>query len=101
MSANYPNVIHAFGAVAGTNGAKVSGTDFSSARTAKGDFAVTLDVPVDQTDCAIIACIRGGTSGVSRVVHTSDAVKQILTFAVDGTTATDLDFAFLVLRGPF
>lgn len=101
MSLNYPNVIHAAGSIQGSDGAKVSGAGFASARTGKGDYAVTLDVPVDATECCIQATLRGATSGVTRVVHTSDAVKQILTFAVDGTTATDLDVDFLVLRAPF
>lgn len=101
MGQQYPNAIHAFGSVDGTNGAKVSGAGFASARSAKGDYAVTLDIPADATECAIQATLRGATSGVLRVVHTSDAVKQFLCFAVDGTTAGDLSFDFLVLRAPF
>lgn len=101
MSQNYPNVVHAFGSVAGSNGAIFSGAGFASARTGKGDFAITLDIGADQEECAILTSLRGGTSGVTRVVHTSDTVKQVLAFAVDGTTATDLNFDFLVLRAPF
>jgi hypothetical protein len=101
MGQQYPNVVHAFGSVLGSNGSKVSGAGFSSARTAKGDYNVTLDLAVDATECAILATIRGATSGVCRVVQTSDSVKRVLTFLVDGTTAADLDFDFLVLRGPF
>lgn len=101
MSQNYPNALHAFGSVQGSDGAIVSGAGYASARTAKGDYAITLDIPVDATQCSILTTLRGATSGVTRVVHTSDSVKQVLTFAVDGTTATDLNFDFLVLRAPF
>lgn len=100
MGQQYPNVVHAFGSVNGADGAKVSGAGFASARTAKGDYALTLDLAVDATECSITACLRGATSGVCRVVHTSDTVKQVLTFAVDGTTATDLSFDFQILHGP-
>lgn len=101
MGQQYPNVVHAFGSVNGTDGSKVSGAGFASARSAKGDFALTLDIPVDSTECAILTTIRGATSGVTRVVHTSDSAKQVLVFAVDGTTAADSSFDFLVLRAPF
>jgi hypothetical protein len=63
-----------------------------------GDKTLTLDQAADSTECNVIATIRGATSGVLRVVQTSDTAKQILTFAVDGTTATDLAVDFLVLR---
>lgn len=101
MGLQYPDVINAGGSVDGTNGAKVSGAGFSSARSNKGDFAITLDVPCDASECWINATLRGATSGVLRVVHTSDSVKQVLCFAVDGTTAADLSFDFTVFRAPF
>lgn len=63
-----------------------------------GDKTLTLDQGADSTECAVIATIRGATSGVVRVVQTSDTAKQLLMFAVDGTTATDLAVDFLVLR---
>lgn len=66
--------------------------------TGTGDKAITLDQGADSTECAVIAMIRGATSGVCRVVQTSDTSKQLLMFAVDGTTATDLAVDFLVLR---
>lgn len=66
--------------------------------TGTGDRLITLDQGADSTECTVLATIRGATSGVCRVVQTSDTTKQLLTFAVDGTTATDLATDFLVLR---
>lgn len=100
MSDNYPNINHAHGAVTGATGAKISGTNFTSVRNAKGDYSLTLDVPVDATACSIATSIRGATTGFSRVVHTSDQVKQVLTFDVAGAAA-DLDFDFDIKRDPY
>ncbi len=83
--------INADGTTAWTQGSSV--TD-----TGTGDRAIVLDQGADSTECAVLATVRGATSGVCRVVQTSDTSKQLLTFAVDGTTATDLATDFLVLR---
>lgn len=66
--------------------------------TGTGDYRVTLDEEADASECIVLCTIRGATSGVCRVVQTSDAAKDIKTFAVDGTTATDLAVDFLVMR---
>jgi hypothetical protein len=63
-----------------------------------GDKRVTLDQGADSTECSVLATIRGATSGTVRVVQTSDTQKDIKTFAVDGTTATDLAVDFWVVR---
>ncbi len=72
----------------------------SIADTGTGDTRINLDEPVDATECAVLVTLRGATSGIVRVVQTSDIAKDIKRFAVDGTTATDLDFDFMVLRAP-
>lgn len=69
------------------------------AKTGTGVYTCTLDQPADATECSAFATLRGA-SGIVRVTHTSDSVKTIETFAVDGTTATDKAFDILVLRAP-
>jgi hypothetical protein len=65
-----------------------------------GIYTLTLDDDADAEECAVVATLRGATSGVLRVVHTSDTVKTVNTFAVDGTTASARDFDFMVIRAP-
>jgi hypothetical protein len=93
--------IAAYGSVAGTDGSRVSGDgNFSCTRSGKGDYAITLDQGLAAGECVCVATLRGGTSGVLRIVQTSATSKQVLCFAVDGTTAGDLNFDFVFLRTP-
>jgi len=100
MGLQYPNVVHAGGRVAGTNGAKTSGAGFTSARSATGTYDLTLEIPADATECWITGSIQGATQGQLHFVDTSDSVKQVLTFGASGTVATDLDFNVTIMRAP-
>ncbi len=68
------------------------GLSTAATRTSAGIYVATLAQAIPSATCITKGQIIGATSGVMRVVHTSDTVKTINTFAVDGTTATDLDF---------
>lgn len=86
--------IVACGSVA-TDGSRVAGAGkFASARTGAGVYTVTLqEGGVDSTQCVVNLSLRTA-SGILRCTHTSDTVKTIEAFAVDGTTATDKAFDF-------
>lgn len=99
MSLQYPNIIHAAGSIAAA-GTLLWGAGCSITDTGTGDYRITLDEEVDANECAILVTVRGATSGMVRVVQTSDAAKDIKMFAVDGTTAADRDCDFLVIRAP-
>lgn len=87
----------AMGSIVGTTGAKAaSAGQFASGRTSAGLYTITLQAGgADSTQCVCLATLRGA-SGVVRVTQTSDLVKTVETFAVDGTTATDKDFDFRI-----
>lgn len=99
MSVMNPNAFHCFGTVSGTDGvAYASGC--AIARSSTGVYTITPDEAVDSTECTVLVTLRGATSGMVRVVQTSDTVKTVNCFTVDGTTAADRDFDFCVLRAP-
>lgn len=100
MSLNYPSLNNAGGSVVGATGAIAAGSGFASARTAKGTYTITLDVPVDSAEGWIVTTTRGATPGIISVVHTSDSVKTVSTVDNAGAAA-DLDFDFHVFRAPF
>jgi hypothetical protein len=81
----------AAGRVTGTTGV-LTGAGAVTARTGAGVYTVTLDQQVDQAQSTMNLTLEA--SGVGKIVHTSDSVKTVSTFAVDGTTATDKDFNF-------
>ena len=61
------------------------------AQTGTGVYTVTLaDGGVDATLCHIGLTLEA--SGTYSVAHTSDTVKTVSTFAVDGTTPTNKAF---------
>ena len=98
MSINIPNTFGAYGSVDAA-GAKVSGAGFSVASSAPGVNELTLQEPVDATQCAILVTARGATPGFAHVVHTSDTVKTVnMVDAAGAAQATAFDFA--VLRTP-
>ena len=98
MSVEIENSHHAYGAVTGATGAILSGSGFASARTGKGIYTLTLDEPVDSTECSIKVSVRGGALGTTaQVAHTSDTVKTVTTGSA-ANAAADLDFDFCILR---
>ena len=101
MSTEIPNSLNSYGAVTGATGAILSGSGFASARTAKGIYTLTLDQPIDSTQCSCQVGTRGGALGeTAQLAHTSDTVKTVTTGdAADA--AADLDFDFTILRTPF
>lgn len=101
MSINIPNTFGAYGSVNGADGAKVSGAGFASARTGAGVYTLTLQEPVDATQCAILVSRRGAAAAADEtfsVAHTSDTVKTVTCTAAG--VATDSSFDFAVLRAP-
>ncbi len=101
MSLNYPSIIFAAGSV-GSDGTAVWGAGAASAKSATGVYTLTLDQGCDATQCAVLITKRdAGTKIVFNVVQTSDTVKTVNAFsAVDGTTATDSAFDYMVLKAP-
>jgi len=86
----------ATGSVSGAGAVVARAGQWSPARTSAGVYPITLQAGgVDATQCVCTATLRGA-SGVIRVTQTSDLVKTVETFAVDGTTATDKDFDFAI-----
>jgi hypothetical protein len=70
------------------DGTGASARGCTIARSGAGVYVVTLNGGgVDSLQCQIN--VTFGTSCTFNVVHTSDTVKTINSFAVDGTTATD------------
>lgn len=105
MSISIPNTFSAYGSVGGASGAKVSGAGFSvvggTAGGTPGIYAITLEQPVDATQCAILVSRRGAAAAADEtfsVAHTSDTVKTVTCTAAG--VATDRDFDFAVLRAP-
>jgi hypothetical protein len=101
MAIIIPNSFNSYGSVAGGTGTAVSGAGFVSARTGAGVYTLTLDEPVDSTECAILVSRRGAAAGADEtfsVEHTSDTVKTVTCTAAG--VATDSDFDFAVLRCP-
>lgn len=99
MSIEIPNALLAFGSVKGADGTEVSGAGATPARSAKGVYTLTLDQPVDSTECAVLVTARGATTGYAGVAQTSDAVKTVSMLDAAGA-AQDTDFDYLVLRAP-
>jgi hypothetical protein len=60
-------------------------------RTSAGLYVATLSQAIPSATCIRTLTLLSA-SGVGRIEDTSDTVKTIRTFAVDGTTATDIDF---------
>lgn len=97
MSLEYPNALHAAGAVTGATGAAIWSDGATPARTAKGTYTLTLDVGADAAECGVIATPRGATTAELAVNHTSDTVKTVT--AIDNAgAAIDVDFDYLVIR---
>lgn len=69
------------------------------AKSATGVYTCTLDQELDANDGMLQLSLLGN-SGIIRYANTSDSVKTISTFAVDGTTATDKAFSVSVWRRP-
>lgn len=97
MALQYPNVIHAAGSMGATTVVWQAGCKL--AKSATGVYTATLDDNVDAAACACLVTLRA-VSGIARVTQTSDSVKTIETFAVDGTTATDKAFDLVIIRKP-
>jgi len=100
MAQEYPNLVNCLGSVLGATGATVSGSGFVSARSAKGVYTLTLDQPVNASQCSAMATVRAGAVTNSEVVigHTSDTVKTVLT--ADAGVAADHNFDFVIFRSP-
>lgn len=92
----------AAGAVTGATGALTSGPfgPVTVARTGAGVYTLTLGSGANagSANCVVMITLR--TSGTSNYVHTSATVKTVNTFAVDGTTATDKNFDFIIYSIP-
>jgi len=86
-------------AVTGSTGASIAAEGCVSARTGTGVYTLTLSdqAATKNSNTACIATLVG-TSGIVRVEETSTTVKTVKCFAVDGTTATDLDFNAVIFR---
>lgn len=99
MSINIPNTFNAYGSVDGATGTKVSGAGFASAQTGPGVYTITLDQPVDSTECVCIATPRTASARFVTMVQTSDNVKTVYTVD-DAGAATNASFDFVILNTP-
>lgn len=97
MGLQYPNALHAAGSMGATTVVWQAGCKL--AKSATGVYTATLDENVDAAECACLVTLRAA-SGIVRVAQTSDSVKTIETFNVDGTTAADKAFDLLIIRAP-
>lgn len=88
----------AAGAVTGGTGALTAGPfgQVTVARSGAGVYTLTLasSAQVGAANCICMITMR--TSGTYNYVHTSALIKTVNTFAVDGTTATDKSFDFVI-----
>jgi len=99
MAVEIPNSLNCLGAVKGSDGTKLSGAGFSPNRFAKGVYTLTLDQPVDGSQCSANATLRGGSAGMIELEHTSASVKTVKTFDNTGAAA-DSNFDFQILNCP-
>lgn len=70
------------------------------ARTGAGVYTITLDQPMDATECAVIVTVGVGAAAATdvhaRVVHTSDTVKTVTLETLVAGADTDADFCWAV-----
>ena len=99
MALEYSNVCLAAGSVVGATGAENWASGAVAARTAKGTYTLTMDQPIDATECAVLVTGRGATAAIFTVTQTSDGVKTVTAFDAAGA-ALDADFDFLVVQAP-
>lgn len=100
MSLNYPSINHAAGSVVGASGAAVwTAGGVATARSAKGVYTLTLDAPIDATQCAVLITARGAVTSEWSVTQTSDTVKTVSALDNAGA-AQDVDFDFHILAAP-
>lgn len=90
------------GKVTGATGATtMKGGPVVVARTGAGVYTLTLQAGVSECDATLrTLSVTMRTSGTYNYVDTSDTVITVNTFAVDGTTATDKNFDFLLFNVP-
>lgn len=68
------------------------------ARSGAGVYTLTLTAGssgINANSCQVLAWLTNN-SGIVQTANTSDTVKTVSTFAVDGTTATDKNFSFII-----
>ncbi len=91
------DTIHDAGSVSSA-GARVSGcTKTTPAKSGTGVYTLTQDEQIDAAEGCCIVTLRGA-SGTYKIDWTSDSVITVSTFAVDGTTATDKAFDFVIVK---
>jgi hypothetical protein len=87
---------HCAGRCSGT--AQVWAAECVIAKTATGVYTITCDRALAAADGCFMVTMEG--VGTFSLAHTSDTVKTLSTFAVDGTTAADKAFNVRFLRRP-
>lgn len=94
------NPVVAFNVTGGTGGITMKGGSGAIvARTGAGVYTVTFSgqaFPASES----FGVVTLRQSGTYSYVDTSDTVKTISTFAVDGTTATDKNFSVVIYYVP-
>lgn len=87
---------HCAGRCNGT--AQVWGAECVIAKTATGVYTITCDRALAAADGVFGISLEA--VGTFSLAHTSDTVKTLSTFAVDGTTATDKAFNVRFMKRP-
>ena len=98
MALEHPNKILAAGSVDAA-GAEVWAAGAVCARTGLGTYTLTMDQPIDATECAVLVTGRGATAAIFTVTQTSDGVKTVTAFN-DLGAAADFAFDFAIVQAP-
>ena len=86
----------AIGSIAGTTGARLAGgANITPARTGTGVYTLTANAASFAASTTLPVC-NMNANGIYRAVVTSPTVITVSTFLVDGNTAADRNFTFMI-----
>lgn len=71
-----------------------------AARTGAGVVTLTSQDEIPGSESVTTAQLVGATGSAPQVDDTTNTVKTVRTFAVDGTTATDKSFSYIIYTLP-
>lgn len=71
-----------------------------AARTGAGVVTLTSQDELPAGETVVMTQLTGATGSAPQVDDTSNSVKTVRTFAVDGTTATDKSFKYVIYSLP-
>ncbi len=72
----------------------------TAARSSAGVVTLTSQDELPATETVTVIQLNGATGSAPQVDDTSNSVKTVRTFAVDGTTATDKSFKYIIYSLP-